>query len=510
MTSPHSKLAQSLEMLAHLQDRGIIAIGASDLTRTHRERLVKNGFLQEVIKGWYVSSSEDPTIGGSTAWYASFWGFCCSYLNKRFNREWCLSPEQSLSLHAGNWTVPKQLLVRSPKGNNKITLLPHKTSLLDARYTMPSQNELEIKNGLHIFSLASALIACSPRFFTQNRADLQTVLLSIRDASEILRFLLAGGHSTIAGRLAGAFRHIGSPHIADEIIKTMLAAGFNIREHDPFKEAPLFSLLIKEISPYVNRMDILWQEMRQEVILNFPKPPQQPLNIETYLQHVEEIYVNDAYHSLSIEGYRVSRELIERVRRGTWDPLNRKKDREDASALAARGYWQAFKIVEKSVRKVLSGMNPGKVFDEDHRAWYREMFAPSVIAGVLKPSDLAGYRHEPVYIRHSRHVPPNADAIRDLMPAFCALISQETEPSVRIVLGHFFFVYIHPYLDGNGRMGRFLMNTMLAAGGYSWIIVPLEKRNLYMAALEEASVQQNIVPFSKFLSALVDEGVNPS
>ena len=37
--------------------------------------------------------------------------------------------------------------------------------------------------------------------------------------------------------------------------------------------------------------------------------------------------------------------------------------------------------------------------------------------------------------------------------------------AVRAVLGHFFFVYIHPYMDGNGRMGRFVLNAMLASGG---------------------------------------------
>jgi Fic family protein len=44
--------------------------------------------------------------------------------------------------------------------------------------------------------------------------------------------------------------------------------------------------------------------------------------------------------------------------------------------------------------------------------------------------------------------------------------------SVRVVLGHFVFVYIHPYIDGNGRMGRFLMNLMLASGGYPWAVIP--------------------------------------
>jgi Fic family protein len=71
------------------------------------------------------------------------------------------------------------------------------------------------------------------------------------------------------------------------------------------------------------------------------------------------------------------------------------------------------------------------------------------------------------------------------------------------VLGHFVFVYIHPYMDGNGRMGRFLMNVMMAAGGYPWTVVPLSERNAYMDALERAGVGEDIEPFGKFLGALV-------
>jgi len=65
-------------------------------------------------------------------------------------------------------------------------------------------------------------------------------------------------------------------------------------------------------------------------------------------------------------------------------------------------------------------------------------------------------------------------------------------------------VYIHPYVDGNGRMGRFLMNTMLASGGYPWTVIPVERRDAYMAALEAASVDQNIGPFADFLAELVN------
>ncbi|HHJ80783.1 MAG TPA: cell filamentation protein Fic, partial [Candidatus Tenderia electrophaga] len=64
-----------------------------------------------------------------------------------------------------------------------------------------------------------------------------------------------------------------------------------------------------------------------------------------------------------------------------------------------------------------------------------------------------------------------------------------------------------PYMDGNGRMGRFLMNVMLASGGYPWTVVPLERRDEYIAALEEASVGQNIIPFADFLAELVNAGL---
>ncbi|MDP3666512.1 MAG: Fic family protein, partial [Sediminibacterium sp.] len=87
------------------------------------------------------------------------------------------------------------------------------------------------------------------------------------------------------------------------------------------------------------------------------------------------------------------------------------------------------------------------------------------------------------------------------------LLQEEKEASVRAVLGHFVFVFIHPYMDGNGRMGRFLMNAMLASGGYPWTVIPVEVRDEYMQALESASVDQDIEPFANFLANLVDKGL---
>ena len=505
MATPQQKLADSLEALEALQKRGVVAVRSSDLGRIRRERLVKGGFLQEVMKGWYIPSRPDEARGESTTWYASFWDFCSAYLTVRFNEKWSLSPEQSLFIHTGNRAVPRQLLVRSPRARNKVTPLAHDTSLLEVRAPLPSKGREVIVDGLRLFSLPAALVAVGPGLFTRNVTEARTALAMVRDASDVLSILLSGGHSVVAGRLAGAFRNIGRHRIADEIIQAMRAAGYDVRERDPFDSPAPFAHPPRAVSPYVIRMRLSWQQMREMVSETFPKAPGIPKDTEAYLKAVDEIYVEDAYHSLSIEGYRVSRELIERVRSRGWNPDGDSGDGQEKDAMAAKGYYQAFQVVKGSVRHVLNGANAGQVFERDHGAWYRALFAPSVSAGILSAADLAGYRSGQVYIRRSKHVPPKTEAVRDTMPELVELLRAEPDAGVRAVLGHLMFVYIHPYMDGNGRMGRFLMNLVLASGGYPWTVVPVERRHDYLKALEAASVGQNVRPFSEFLGGLVKD-----
>jgi fido (protein-threonine AMPylation protein) len=254
----------------------------------------------------------------------------------------------------------------------------------------------------------------------------------------------------------------------------------------------------------------MWESSRLKVLEVFPKPPGLPRSKRAYLKVVEDSYRSDAYHSLSIEGYNVSPELVERVRAGNWNPETHDADRQSRDAMAARGYWQAFQVVKTSVAEILGGVNSGGLARSAHRAWYRQLFQPCVWAGLIPPSALAGYRNEAVYLRTSRYVPPRWEAVRDAMPALFELLENEPEPGVRAVLGHWLFGYVHPYPDGNGRMARFLMNAMLASGGYPWTVIRVEDRDPYLAALDRASVGMDIGPFAKFIAERVrgsmDEG----
>ena len=135
-----------------------------------------------------------------------------------------------------------------------------------------------------------------------------------------------------------------------------------------------------------------------------------------------------------------------------------------------------------------------------HKNWYGELFQPCVTAGLIPAGALAGYRNDAVYLRTSRYVPPRWEAVRDAMPVLFDLLEREADPGVRAVLGHWLFGYIHPYPDGNGRMARFVMNAMLASGGFPWTVIRVEDRDAYLGALDRASIDADIAPFARFIA----------
>lgn len=289
--------------------------------------------------------------------------------------------------------------------------------------------ELFIAHGLRLFSAAAALVRAPEAFFARNPIETQVALASLRDASDLLRHLLDGGRTVKAGQLAGALRRIGRATMADEIVNTMKAAGYVVRETDPFAPEQTFGVVPEAKSPIVVRMRAMWESMRAPIAEIFPKAPGLPNDKAQYLNFVDDIYKNDAYHSLSIEGYSVTPALIEKVQRGDWDPKNNDADKKDRDALAARGYFQAFQSVKGSIEKILAGENPGALVRVVHKDWYRELFQPSVAAGLLPAGTLAGYRNDAVYLRTSRYVPPRWEAVRDAMPELSTRSKKKTMPA---------------------------------------------------------------------------------
>jgi hypothetical protein len=498
MASLNEKLAGSLSNLRNLGADGSHRIFKSnELSRTDRERLASAGFLREVIRGWVMITRPEDRVGDTSSWYASFWQFCRAYLDDRFGTDWALSAENSISLLAANLNVPRQVIVCSPQANNQPLALPHETSLYLLR--VPKLPVVPVETaGLRTFPTAEALCSAVPAFWQNNNTDVIALLGSVRSTSSILRVLLEGGHTLAAGRVAGAYRLLGNARAADDIVSTMERAGHKVREdEDPFKApVPMQLAGSRPVSPIVTRVRLMWAEMRGQVLQTFEVEPRLINDRDAYLASVDDRYTSDAYHSLSIEGYAVSEELIEKVRSGSWNPDGDESDREQKNAMAAKGYWDAFQEVRKSVARVLDGEDAAAIVEAEHLNWYRALFQPSLAAGIVKPENLAGYRQHFVGIRGSIHTPASWESIPDAMEAFFECLREEKDPRVRAILGHFIFTFIHPLPDGNGRSGRFIMNVMLASAGIPWTIIPVDRRDEYMRALDSASIAGDIKPFA--------------
>lgn len=504
MPQPSQKLAAALLELKTLQDGGLLAIPGRSLSRQARQALLRAGFLRPVVRGWYIPRHPEDDEGDSTAWYASLREFIAAYATHRYGERWHLGPEQSVLLHSGERTVPRQVHLWAMEGSNQPLALPHESSIFIYRAPrlLPSSVSAD-SGGLRLAELSAALVATSPTFYRQHPDAAQIAMGSLADASDLIRTLLEGPHPAVAGRIAGAMRAIGRPEVADGILGAMRSAGHAVTESNPFA-SPHPGLLHagRPDTATALRLRLLWATMRDAVRDAFPPPRGVASDTREILDDIEARYVTDAYHSLSIEGYRVTAGLIEKVRDGQWNPDGEERDRAARDAMAASGYHQAHALVKEDLVRIVRGGNAGAVLREALPRWHRALFAPSVQAGIVTATDLAGYRNDAVFIRGARHVPPSKDAVREGMPVLFELLEQEPLPQVRAVLGHFLFVYIHPYGDGNGRLGRFLMNLMLASAGYPWTVIPIERRSDYMDALEEASSRGNIVAFAKLVAEL--------
>lgn len=234
MSTPNEKLTASLGALAGLQRQGRRVFQTSELSRTHRERLARSGFITPVMRGWWMRSNPEAQPGDTTAWYASVWEFCARYATFRFGQEWHLAPDLSLLRHAEVTAIPPQVILHTPSGTNNQVGLPFGTSIFDYRTPPLDPAHIVVREGLRLLTPAVALVRVPASFFQRHPLEAEIALTGLGDVGELLRVLLAGDHSTVAGRLAGALAHVGRSHDAREVVRTMVQVGHDVRVTDPF------------------------------------------------------------------------------------------------------------------------------------------------------------------------------------------------------------------------------------------------------------------------------------
>jgi hypothetical protein len=500
------KLAKALtELHAVLgSEQGVVR--GKQIKNSTRLLLLERSYLREILKGWYFVSDPLAEPGDTTPFYANYWEYLASYLTERFGTDYCLTAEHSLLRHAQHNVVPKQVNVMLAVNQSQAQELAfgHSVALYPGGKSFPVPADQESLMGIRCMSAPYCLVMLNPRYFKEYAREVQIVMGKVVDPSTIAA--LVDINAAGVSRLVWAYRRIGCSDFADEVLKQLsgLKATLNI-EGDPFSGEPVVQFGAPGRSPLYSRIKVLWAQHREAVLASRPMDARVNLSIDNYLARVEAIRVEDAYHSLSIERYRVTLELIRKVAEEKWDPAGNSHEQRQIDAMAARGYLDAFQLVKEDAGQAYSKKDSApavasQLFNDRHQAWFQKLFGPSVDAGILERRNLVGYRRHMVFLRGSLHAPPHFDYVRDGMEALRECLAEETDAFVSAVLGHWLFGFIHPYMDGNGRMARFTMNLMLASGGYPWTVIRVEDRATYMAALEKASVADDLTMFSNFVA----------
>lgn len=123
------------------------------------------------------------------------------------------------------------------------------------------------------------------------------------------------------------------------------------------------------------------------------------------------------------------------------------------------------------------------------------------------------YRDSNVFISGARHEPPLFPFVSNLMKKFakwCAEDAPELHPVERAARVHAEFVKIHPFVDGNGRTARLLMNLELLKSGFPPAVLPTESRLAYYEALDRFHVEGEIEPFLTLVLRFAEAAFAPS
>jgi len=171
----------------------------------------------------------------------------------------------------------------------------------------------------------------------------------------------------------------------------------------------------------------------------------------------------------------------------------------------------------KSMREINEVINHKKAFDfilKNKKDISKELILQLhklVVQNTLKPeleNQIGKYRTLQVYIRGTNWLPPKPEDVSKEMGSLLSWYSKNRKVLHPLVLAAYFhsaFETIHPFVDGNGRVGRLLMNLILYKHKYPMINIPNKKKYIYYKTLEDSQLKGELRGLVKFLFDLLKE-----
>lgn len=199
-----------------------------------------------------------------------------------------------------------------------------------------------------------------------------------------------------------------------------------------------------------------------------------------------------AYTSNAIEGNTLTRKetemaIEEKITSGA-KPIN--------DYLEAINHAKAFEFIR------ISAKNNIKI-DEDYILQIHK-----IILSGIDDTNAGFYRSVRVRISGSQTILPNPLKVPDLMKEFSEwLVKKDDDMLMKAIEAHYRLVTIHPFVDGNGRTARLLLNSMLLENGYMPIIIRTIDRRRYLSALETYQTKENSEPYYKFMLSAMNRSL---
>lgn len=222
----HKLLAAALERVHQLSENNIVQSRLVD--RADRERLLKAGLMQEIMRGWYILVDPTKNEGESMIWYASYWNFVQAYLKHRLGEDYCLSAECSLDVWAEAETLLPQLVVMTSRSSTSMIKLPFNGSILIYHDKKALPEAVVKKWGLRIMPIEAALVRASPSYFEKFPLNAELLLRQV-SVSAVSKEILKKEAVSVAERLASLYVKYGLEKESREIIENMEAAGFVLK-----------------------------------------------------------------------------------------------------------------------------------------------------------------------------------------------------------------------------------------------------------------------------------------
>lgn len=224
-----------------------------------------------------------------------------------------------------------------------------------------------------------------------------------------------------------------------------------------------------------------------------PFPPELSQNLDEWFK------VELTYSSNAIEGNTLTRlETAEIIEKGITAVISGKSLRDQLEAV---NHAKALDYIKNLAKDIKSH----QFITEDHIKAVHKIILTGIDDG------WAGkYRLTDVFIRGSDTEFPSPHAVPYAMKEFIQWLNgQQIAHPVRVAADtHFKFVSIHPFIDGNGRTARLLMNLVLIMHGYPMAVIRNENRTEYLATFDKARNEMNMQPFYDIVENAVESSLD--